>query len=107
MQQLMSGGSTAPNAKETMLYRILTDEKRLGFGSEEEAAYLNLMLIQGAADTVRYPVEKNNRILLIHGAEQDVNHVVLGGHDDISGRPTQSSGGNWYVNQFYAPSYDY
>lgn len=52
MQQLMSGGSTAPNAKETMLYRILTDEKRLGFESEEEAAYLNLMLIQGAADTV-------------------------------------------------------
>ncbi|KAF2994211.1 hypothetical protein E8E14_000798 [Neopestalotiopsis sp. 37M] len=51
VQQLMSGGSTAPNAKETMLYRILTDEKRLGFGSEEEAAYLNLMLIQGAADT--------------------------------------------------------
>jgi hypothetical protein len=58
IQQLMSGGSTAPNAKETMLYRILTDEKRLGFGSEEEAAYLNLMLIQGAADTVRCPVGK-------------------------------------------------
>lgn len=35
-----------------MLYRIMSDEKRLGFESDEEAAYLSLMVIQGAADTV-------------------------------------------------------
>ncbi|KAH8200030.1 hypothetical protein TruAng_005806 [Truncatella angustata] len=34
-----------------MLHRILSDEKLLGFESQEEAAYLNLMLIQAAADT--------------------------------------------------------
>ncbi|KAK7531585.1 cytochrome P450 [Phyllosticta citribraziliensis] len=36
---------------DSMLARALTDEKRLGFESEEEAAYLSLNLIIGAADT--------------------------------------------------------
>lgn len=48
----MSGGATISNAQETMLHRILSEEKRLGFESEEEAAFLNLMVIQAAADTV-------------------------------------------------------
>jgi hypothetical protein len=49
----MSGDSKISNAHETMLHRILSDEKRLGFETDEEAAYLSLMLIQAAADTVR------------------------------------------------------
>jgi hypothetical protein len=49
----MSGGFKISNAHETMLHRILSDEKRLGFETDEEAAYLSLMLIQAAADTVR------------------------------------------------------
>lgn len=40
------------NPYNAMLPRILADEKLLGFQSEDEAAYLSLMLIIGAADTV-------------------------------------------------------
>lgn len=38
-----------------MLARALTEEKGLGFETEDEAAYLSLNLIIGAADTVSSP----------------------------------------------------
>lgn len=38
---------------DAFLYRVVSDDKRMGFETEEEAAYLALMLIIGAADTSR------------------------------------------------------
>lgn len=40
----------------SMLKRILADEKRLGLSSNDEAAFLSLQLIIGAADTSRMSI---------------------------------------------------
>lgn len=44
---------TAKDDSNSMLLRVLRDEKRLGISSDDEAAFLSLQLIIGAADTSR------------------------------------------------------
>lgn len=61
IKELVNSETKVSNFHETMLHRILVDEKRLGFETDEEAAYLCLMVIQGAADTVSaWQMEGNN-----------------------------------------------
>lgn len=49
--KLISNG----NEPDALLSKALKDEKLLGFSCEDEAAYMSLMLIIGAADTVSLP----------------------------------------------------
>lgn len=51
MKKLISNG----NEPDALLSKALKDEKLLGFSCEDEAAYMSLMLIIGAADTVSLP----------------------------------------------------
>lgn len=60
-------------------------EKHLGFETEQEAAYLSLMIITAAADTVgvlslTYPAVA----LTDFSTDQDVHNVVTGGDDELS-----------------------
>jgi DNA/RNA-binding domain of Phe-tRNA-synthetase-like protein len=51
-QQVMANHGVI-HSQESLLRRVLNDEKLLGFESVDEAAFLSLQLIIGAADTVR------------------------------------------------------
>lgn len=51
MQLIKDGQITGNMVDEAFLHRVLADEKHLGFTNLDEAAYLTMMLIIGAADT--------------------------------------------------------
>jgi hypothetical protein len=50
----ISENPNAPFRSSCILKNILNDEKRCGVSCDDEAAFLSLQLIIGAADTVRY-----------------------------------------------------
>lgn len=62
---------------DAFLPTVISDEKLLGFPSEEEAAYLSLQLIIGAADTVSFSKKnKLSPVQLTQPKEQDVDMVI-------------------------------
>lgn len=61
----MTGGAGILHAEETMLHRILSHKNRLGFDTEDEAAYLSLMMVVAAADTVRIHAFVTNCMLIV------------------------------------------
>jgi hypothetical protein len=49
------------HSQESLLRRVLNDENLLGFESADEAAFLSLQLIIGAADTVGHHISVPER----------------------------------------------
>ncbi|KAI5212373.1 cytochrome P450 [Aureobasidium subglaciale] len=67
-------GRTRNVIQDAFLPRVLEDEKNLGFGSVEEAAYLSLQLIIGAADTSKMSTWSFLEAMMTYPEVQEKGH---------------------------------